>query len=149
MVDEQAYQASRQQANPQPCVFEKALLATCALCSRSQRLSLAEREVVACTSAVAHINCQTLASLFHERATFVLRLPRSGTPMVHAKAMQLQCGGLRGLQMVLALPAPDVHAMVQQALTNGQSLLDLPWQAIVDSIATWQLRRRSPNQADS
>ena len=69
--------------------------------------------------------------------------------MVHAKAMQLQCGGLRGLQMVLALPAPDVHAMVQQALTNGQSLLDLPWQAIVDSIATWQLRRRSPNQADS
>jgi hypothetical protein len=149
VVDEQAYQASRQQANPQPCVFEKALLASCALCSRSRRLSLAEREVVACTSTVAHINCQTLASLFHERATFVLRLPRTGTPMVHAKAMQLQCGGLRGLQRGLALPAPDVHAMVKQALAEGQSLLDLPWQSIVDSMAAWQPRRRLANQADS
>jgi hypothetical protein len=129
-------------------VFEKALLAGCACCGKSKRLSLAEREVVACGSAVAKINCQTLASLFHERATFVLHLPRAGAPMVHAKTMKLQCGGLLGLQTALAAPEPDVHAMVQQVLANGGSLLDLPWQEIVNAIALWQLRKRSTNKVD-
>jgi hypothetical protein len=103
---------------------------------------LAEREVLTCASEVAHINCATLERLFHERATFALRLPRSNAPVAHAQAMKLQCGGLRGLQTVLAAPAPDVHAMVQQAKLNGASLLDLPWQEIVSSIAAWQPRRR-------
>jgi len=48
-VDELAYQASRQSANPAPCVFEKAILPGHVQCSLSSRLSLAEREVVACT----------------------------------------------------------------------------------------------------
>jgi hypothetical protein len=145
-VDEQAFQTSRQVANPQPCVFEKALLAGCAQCGKSKRLSLAEREVVACTSAVAKINCQTLADLFRERATFVLHLPRVGTPMVHAKAMQLQCGGLQGLQAALTFSVPDVHAMAQQALADDKSFLDLPWQDMVSAMAAWQLRKRSTSK---
>ena len=143
-MDETAYQASRQSANPAPCVFEKAILASCAQCSLSRRLSLAEREVVACTREVARINCTTLAHLFQERANFALRLPRPGVPLVHAKAMQLQCGGLRGLQAALATPTTDVHELVQQAQTNQASLLDLPWQDIVKEISAWQLRRRAP-----
>lgn len=142
-MDELAYQASRQSANPSPCVFEKAILAGCAQCSLSKRLSLAEREVVACTFEVARINCGTLEGLFRERATFVLRLPRPGVPIAHAKAMQLQCGGLRGLQAALTSPAGDVHDLVQRAQANQGSLLDLPWRDIVKSIADWQLRKRS------
>ncbi len=142
-MDELAYQASRQSANPSPCVFEKAILAGCAQCSLSKRLSLAEREVVACTFEVARINCGTLEGLFRERATFVLRLPRPGVPIAHAKAMQLQCGGLRGLQAALTSPTLDVHEMVQRAQANQASLLDLPWSDIVKSIANWQLRKRS------
>jgi hypothetical protein len=148
-VDELAYQASRQGANPSPCVFEKAILAGHAQCSLSRRLSLAEREVVACTFEVARINCGTLESLFRERATFVLRLPRPGVPIVHAKAMQLQCGGLRGLQAALGAPELDVHDLVQQAQVNQASLLDLPWSDIVRSIANWQLRRRAAPKAPS
>jgi hypothetical protein len=142
-VDEPAYQASRQGANPSPCVFEKGILADSAQCSLSKRLSLAEREVVACTFEVARINCGTLERLFRERATFVLRLPRPGVPIAHAKAMQLQCGGLRGLQAALAAPALDVHDLVQRAQADQASLLDLPWGDIVKSIADWQLRRRA------
>jgi hypothetical protein len=142
-VDELAFQASRQGANPSPCVFEKALLASSAQCSLSRRLSLAERELVACTFEVARINCSTLEGLFRERATFVLRLPRPGVPIAHAKAMQLQCGGLRGLQAALAAPEMNVHDLVQHAQANQASLLDLPWSDIVKSIATWQLRRRA------
>ena len=123
-MDELAYQASRQSANPTPCVFEKAILAGHANCSLSRRLSLAEREVVACTQEVARMNCALLAELFHERATFTLRLPRPGVPLVHAKAMQLQCGGLSGLQAALAAPTMDIHELVQRAQTGHASLLD-------------------------
>jgi hypothetical protein len=143
-VDEKAYQASRQSANPSPCIFEKAILAGCAHCSLSKRLSLAEREVVACTFEVARINCSTLKSLFRERATFALRLPRPSEPMAHAKTMQLQCGGLRGLQTALAAAELDVHALIHQAQAHQASLLDLPWNDIVKSITSWQLRRRAP-----
>ena len=143
-MDEAAFHASRARLNPTPCVFAKAILAGCASCSLSQRQALAEREVVACTMPVAHINCGTLKDLFYERATFVLRLPRPATEIPHQTAMKLSCGGLHGLQVALAAPTADVHAMVQLAHTRFESLLDLPWQTIVEHIARWQIRRRAP-----
>ena len=74
-MDERAYDEARQTLNPSACVFERAILAGCAQCDVSRRRALAEREVLCCTSEVAHINCATLASLFRERATFALRCP--------------------------------------------------------------------------
>ena len=142
-MDELAYHARRSAINPLPCVFEKAVLSSCAQCGLARRQALAEREVVACASEVAHINCTTLAALFRERATFALRLPRLGLPIAHAKAMQLQCGGLRGLQAALKAPTTDVHGLVRKALANDASLLDLPWGEIVSCIFTWQTRRRA------
>jgi len=144
VVDEAAFHASRERLNPNPCVFAKAILADCASCSLARRQALAEREVVACTLVVAHINCSTLKGLFYERATFALRLPRPATAIPHLKAMKLACGGLQGLQATLAAPAPDVHAMVQLAQSRYASFLDLPWQDIVEHIAAWQIRRRAP-----
>jgi len=143
-MDESAYHGARGLINPTPCVFERAILAGCAHCELSRRKALAEREVITCSSVVARINCSTLQGLFEERARFALRLPRQGAPLAYAKAMKLQCGGLRGLQSALAAPEPDVHAMVQQAMHDQASLLDLPWDAIVASIAAWQLRKRAP-----
>ena len=143
-MDEAAFHASRTRLNPTPCVFAKAILAGCASCSLAQRQALAEREVVACTMPVAHINCGTLKDLFYERATFVLRLPRPATEIPHQTAMKLACGGLQGLQAALTAPTTDVHAMVQLAQSRHDSLLDLPWKAIVDHIAAWQIRRRAP-----
>jgi len=142
-MDEPAYHVSRRILNPSPCVFERAILADCAHCELSSRRALAEREVVACSLEVARINCTTLEGLFRERATFALRLPRPGVALVHAKVMQLQCGGLRGLQAAVAAPTTNVHAMVQKAKLNDASLLELPWGEIVASIVAWQPRRRA------
>jgi hypothetical protein len=142
-MDELAFHARRPMLNPAPCVFEKAILSSCAQCELSRRHALAEREVVACSSEVARINCTTLASLVRERATFALRLPVLGGAVAHAKAMQLQCGGLRGLQLALNEPVADVHVMVRKALTNGASLLDLPWHEVVSQVLAWQGRRRT------
>jgi hypothetical protein len=63
--------------------------------------------------------------------------------MAHAKVMQLQCGGMRGLKNALAATESDVHTMVQQAKANEASLLELPWGDIVADIVAWQPRRRA------
>jgi len=142
-MDERAFDAARQALILPPCVFARALLSGCAQCALAKRSAMAEREFVTCTSEVARIHCGTLNDLLRERARFTLRLPRHGEPLVHAKAMKLQCGGLRGLQRALEAPHNDVHAMMQRAMQDGGSLLDLPWERIVASISNWVLRKRA------
>jgi hypothetical protein len=124
------------------CVFTKALLAHAAQCELATRQSAGETDAVVCGSPVALTNCATLAALMRERAGFALHLPRPPALLMHAKALQLQCGGLAGLQHALEVPQPDVHRMVGLAHERHGSLLDLPWQAIVEAIIAWQPRRR-------
>ena len=124
------------------CVFARPLLAHTATCSKSQRRSLGERDVIECESPVARPNCTTLAALLHERARFALRLPAPGHPMVHAQALRLHCGGLEGLREVLQAGPADVHGMVLAAQARHGSLTDLPWEAIVQSLVAWAPRRR-------
>jgi hypothetical protein len=124
------------------CVFAKALLARAAPCGLAVRRSLGERDLIDCSSAVARINCQTLARLLHERARFALRLPAPGRPMIHAQALHLHCGGLAGLQQALQADSADVHALVSLAHERHGSLADLPWSAIVERIAQGQPRAR-------
>jgi hypothetical protein len=128
----------------QACVFTKALLAHAARCELAIRHSAGEIDALTCSSPVARTNCATLSALLRERAMFTLRLPRPPAPLVHAKALQLQCGGLRGLQQVLDAPHADVHGLVGLAHERHGSLLELPWQELVDAIAAWQPRRRRP-----
>jgi hypothetical protein len=124
------------------CVFAKALLARAAHCELAQRQSVGEADALVCSSPVAQVNCGTLAALMRERAGFTLRLPRPPAPLVHAKALQLQCGGLAALREQLQAPQADVHAMVGLAHERHGSLMDLPWQPMVLAMAAWQPRRR-------
>lgn len=143
MVDETAFHEMRERRNPLPCVFHAALLARQAECELAQRRSLAERETLACASAPAHLNCETLERLFLERATFPLHL-HPGAPLTHATVMRLHCGGLQGLQQALSADKADVHRLVAQAQEAHGSLTDLPWPQIVAQIVAWQPRRRAP-----
>lgn len=143
-VDDLPDAASSCCSSGQSCVFTKALLARAAHCPLATRRSAGEVDLMTCGSPVARTNCATLSALLRERATFRLRLPRPPSPLVHAKAMQLQCGGLQALQRVLDAPAPDVHALIGLAHARHDSLLALPWQALIDDLATWQPRRRRP-----
>ena len=134
---------------PRPgCVFAKALQARSAVCELATRRSVGERELIDCRSPVARENCSTLAALMHERARFALRLPRPGDVLMHAQALRLQCGALTGLQLELHPDAahppdlPDVHRMVGTVHARGASLLDLPWDRIVEATVQWQGRRR-------
>jgi len=139
-MDEAAFRAARGDANPQPCVFEKALAAGCATCGTSVRRALAERETIGCASPPARANCATLAALTRERAAFALRLP-PGAPLPHAIAMRLSCGGLDGLRQCVNPDEGDVHRLVAAAQAKCGSLLDLPWPDIVVAVMAWPGRR--------
>lgn len=140
-MDESAFRAMRGAANPQPCVFEKALLARCAGCELAIRRALAEREAIACSSPVARTNCDTLLAMLRERSAFALKRP-PGAPLPHALTMKLQCGGWRGLQQAVDVEESDVHRLVVAARERHDGLAHLPWPEIVASVLAWQGRRR-------
>lgn len=133
-------------AGPDSCVFSKALLARSATCTLAQRQPIGEQEGIACPSPTARTHCQALLALMRERSTFALKLPRSGAPLMHARALQLQCGGIRALQEALGAAQADVHGLVAAAHAQRGSLGDLPWDEMVPAIAAWTARR--PRQAD-
>ena len=142
-MDESAFRAARGSLDPQPCVFEKALLARCADCGVAARRALAEREAIGCRSPVARANCATLLGLLRERCTFALKLLPRNDRLPHATAMRLQCGGIGALARALDDgDAHDVHALVVAAGDRYGALSDLPWPGIVAAVAAWQGRRR-------
>lgn len=147
MVDEAAYRRTQTEVNPLPCVFKAALLARQAVCELALRHSVAEREVLACSQAPAHLNCEMLERLFVERATFPLKL-HPGEPLTHGTVMRLHVGGLQGLQQALGAAQADVHRLVLQAQAEHGSLVQLPWERIVAQILAWQPRRRANKPED-
>lgn len=125
------------------CLFGKAVLAESAACECAARQARGEQLAVVCTSPTARTNCGTLAALLHERARFALRLPAPDQPLLHAKALRLQCGGLAALRQALATDENDVHRNVMLAQQRHGSLTELPWAELVAAIVAWQpLRRR-------
>ena len=145
-MDESAFRAVRGAANPQPCVFEKALQARCAECELAVRHAVAEREAVACASPVARTNCATLLALLRERSAFPLKLaPDAAAP--HAVTLKVQCGGLAGLRRVVDSGGTDVHQLVSAAREQHGSLVDIPWPDIVAAVQAWQGRRRQAERS--
>ncbi len=145
-MDEQAYQATRQQLNPLPCVFEKALLCQAAACEAARRLSLAEREMVACREPLARAACGQLLSLLRTNSAFALKIKDAQRILPHAMTMKIQCGGLVGLRDLLdpEAHAPDVLKLVRLAHAEYGAFEDLPFSRIVQGVAHWQIRRWRP-----
>lgn len=164
-MDESAFRRARGGVNPQPCAFEKAMLAGACACSLAERQNIAEREAVACGSPPARGQCAALRALLRQSSAFALKLMQADAPLPHAKEMKLQCGGLEAVQQavgnagavtgsaaalasgVQGLPrVPDVHSLLQACVEKFGGLQNLPYSAIVQSVAAYQIRRRRPVQ---
>lgn len=148
-MDENSFHATRQQINPLPCVFEKALLCQAAACVMSRRISLAEREVVACGDPLARAACNQLLTLLRGNSAFALKLKDTQRILPHAMTMKIQCGGLVGLRDLLdpEAHAPDVFKLVRLAQAEYGALDDLPFSRIVQGVAHWQIRKRRQPKA--
>jgi len=166
-MDESAFRRARDRANPQPCAFEKAMLAGACACSLAERQNIAEREAVACGSVPAREQCAALRDLLRQNAAFALKLTHVEGPLPHAKEMKVQCGGLQGLQRAAApaidprasaaqemplvvpqglAPVADLHSLAQACAGKFGGLANLPYSAIVQSVVAYQIRRRGPPQ---
>jgi len=162
-MDEAAFRQTRGAVNPQPCVFEKAILARCCACSLSGRQNIAEREAVACSSPGAHEQCALLRALLRQKSAFALKLTQVEAPLPHSQEMKVECGGLLGVQLALAseavqsiegraaetqglAPVADVHSLVRTAMETSGDLSKLPYSTIVQSIVAYRIRRRRPEQ---
>ena len=145
-MDEANYHVARGQFNPLPCIFEKALLAQAAICEAAQRLSLAEREMMACREPLARAACGQLLTLLRANSAFALKIKDTQRILPHAMTMKVQCGGLVGLRDLLdaEAPAPDVLKLVRRAQSEFGSLDALPFSRIVQGVAHWQIRKRRP-----
>lgn len=145
-MDEPAYHLARRQINPLPCVFEKALLCQAAACEAAQRLSLAEREMVACREPLARAACGNLLQLLRSNSAFALKVKNTQQILPHAMMMKIQCGGLVGIKDLLdpQAPAPDVLNLIRLAQAEYGALENLPFSRIVQGVAHWQIRRRRP-----
>ncbi|GAB1392688.1 hypothetical protein MASR1M60_08510 [Rhodocyclaceae bacterium] len=145
-MDETSYHQTRQQINPLPCVFEKALLCQAAVCEAARRLSLAEREMVACSEPLARAACGNLLQLLRANSNFALKVKDTQRILPHAMMMKIQCGGLIGLKDLLDAEAhaPDVLKLVRLVQAEFGALEDLPFSRIVQGVAHWQIRRRRP-----
>jgi hypothetical protein len=143
-MDDDAFRAARDEVNRLPCVFEKALLAGAAVCECSASHALAERQLIACTSPVARVDCGQLSALLREKSAFALRLTSTQRILPHAMVMKIQCGGLQGLQQVLdpGAPQPSVRDLVLKGRARYGELAALPFSEIVQGVAAFQLRRR-------
>lgn len=143
-MDEHSYHATRKQINPLPCVFEKALLCQAAVCEAAQRLSLAEREMVACREPLARAACGQLLTLLRANSAFALKLKDTQRILPHAMTMKIQCGGLVGLKELLdpEAAAPDILKLVRRAQAEYGAFEALPYSRIVQGVARWQIRKR-------
>jgi hypothetical protein len=143
-MDEDAFKSARADINRLPCVFENALLSGCAVCELSASHAVAERQIIACTSPVARVDCGQLAALLREKSAFALRLTSTRRILPHAMMMKIQCGGLQGMRQALDPVAgqPDVRRMVLKGRERYGELAMLPFSEIVQGVAAFQSRRR-------
>lgn len=149
-MDENEFLTTESSVNAQPCAFSKAILRRCCGCSHSQKLFIAEREVVACLSPGAWQRCRELLDLIRQNALFALRLTQIEGSLPHGKEIKVQCGGLQGLNHLLH-PEPtgkpavtDIHGLINEAVTRIGSLQAIPYSELVKAISRFQSRSRNP-----
>lgn len=142
--NEDAYRDARKSVNPLPCGFEKGVLARCIACSKAEKHLLAERETVNCSSSAAQARCLALKSLLRNQSAFALRLTSASMPLPHTKELQIQCGGLKGVQRSLngEEAVHDVFALIDSALARFGALESLPYREIVQDVVHFEGRRR-------
>ena len=132
-MDETAYRQALTSSFPRSCPFEKTVLTHCAACSKAEKHNIAEREVVACSCAVAHERCIALRDLLRHNFTFALGKLHIEGPLPHAKEMRMQCGGLRGIQFLLDGndEVHDVSELLTMTEQRYGELAELPFSQIV------------------
>lgn len=147
-MDEIEFKTAHSSVNDLPCAFGKAVLRQCCGCQRSEKLFIAEREVIGCKSPGAQPRCKELLENLRKNAAFALKLTSIEGSLPHNKEVKVQCGGMLGLQTALYpgksvyTRVNDIYALLDQAVEHFGSVAELPYTEIVKSVAGFQAREK-------
>jgi len=132
-MDETAFRQKLSGMIERPCTFEKAILARCVECKRSERIQIAEREAVACQNQASLSRCTSLHGHLRHGFAFALKNVREDAALSHAQEMRVQCGGLLGLQHVFNGNAEvgNADALLESVLQRWGELAALPYSEVV------------------
>ena len=136
-MDETAFRQKLSEMIERPCTFEKAILAGCVECKRSERVQIAEREAVTCQNQTSLFRCTSLHDHLRHGFVFALKNMREDAALSHAQEMRVQCGGLRGLQHVFNgnTEVDNVDALLESVLQQWGELAALPYSEVVHAAA--------------
>jgi len=147
-MEEEEYRATYQALNQRRCVFEKAINSRRCNCRQAARFHLADREGVGCESEAGNALCIALLGILRRKARFSLHLTRADAPLPHAKEIRVQIGGMLGLQKLLhpdlvqSDTVGNIHGLAVEALDRYGCIENLPYDRIVQALATFEGRRK-------
>jgi hypothetical protein len=121
-----------------PCPFERSILRGCAACAQSEKIQIAERELVKCRDTASHSQCLELYAHLRRSFSFALGAFQVDTPLPHAQEMRVQCGGLKGLQYTLNgdTEVGNVDELLGNALRQWGEIEDIPYSNVVHAAAS-------------
>ena len=144
-MDQDAYRKIYRDMDGRICLFEKSILARQSNCSQASRFFLAEREGVHCRSDQGQRRCEELLQLLRQQTRFTLKSANPSGAMPHAKVMRIQVGGLQGLALASGTEKSaleDIFTLIDSAITQFESLDQLPFQEIIKQVAAYRGRPR-------
>ena len=141
-MEEDEYKATYQEIAKIRCAFEKALTNNQCQCRFSQHFWLADREGYACKSGELASKCSYYLEKLRNNSRFLLKVHSVGSQLPHNVEIRVQAGGLRGLGLVLGHDEKieDIQSLIEQAIAKYESLDELPYSEIVQSIASFKGR---------
>ncbi len=142
-MDEDKYRETYRTVNPLQCPFEKTLNSRRCVCSKMERIHLADRECAGCHDKRAWQNCLDYLHLLRENARFALKITNLDEPLPHNKEMKVQSGSIFGLQELLqpeSRDKPDIYQLLQLALEKYHSLEALPLNKLMPAIVHFEVR---------
>ncbi len=145
-MDEKEYRSAYATLNPVRCVFEKAINSRQCNCSKSTRFNLADREGVACNDNSAQQHCVSLINQLRDNARFLLQQKTIDGQLPHNAEIKIQNGGIQGLQQCItgnSSQQDDIAQLVELAIEEFSCLEQLPYNAIVQIMSTYQTRPKT------
>lgn len=142
-MDEDKYRETYRTVNPLQCPFEKTLNSRRCVCSKMERIHLADRECVGCLDKQAWQNCLDFLHLLRPSAKFALKMTEVEEPLPHGKEIKVQSGSIFGLKELFnpdEKGKPDIYLLLKQALDEYELFKNLPLDKLMPSIVNFKAR---------
>lgn len=142
-MDEDKYRETYRSVNPLQCPFEKTLNSRRCVCTKMEKIQLADRECVGCLEKQAWQNCLVFLQLIRSNAKFSLKMTEIDAPLPHGKEIKVQNGSIIGLQKIFKPESeekPDIYKLLSQALSKYQEFNNLPFDILMQSIVNFKAR---------